>query len=228
MNDIKKFNFDYLREIEYKIVNKQDVSSYDIEYFLDYIVFFVRNRLYDDEHPYFEYRCDLAQSIICYYLDDIGVVNYRCSSNNAINDSVVGHSFVVATFKVNGNDINYLIDPTYIQFFKAENCSELKYTIINGYIVVSPDPGYFIREEDRKIIDEFNENGYGMLTEDLARIYGNSFYNTRTMKISKDFEELKGYVYINSFIKGKEKLSRSREELLENGYYINFDKRRVK
>ena len=67
------------------------------------------------------------------------------------------------------------------------------------------------------------------MDEELARIYGNSFYNTRTMKKNRKFEELSGDYYINSFIKnGRDILSKSKNELLDNGYYIDFDGTMVK
>ena len=61
----------------------------------------------------------------------------------------------------------------------------------------------------------------------MARIYGNSFYNTRTMRMDISFDELKGSTYINSFLKGNEKLSTSREELISNGKYINLDIKKI-
>ena len=43
----------------------------------------------------FSYKCDLAQSIIFYYLDSIGVNVNPVNTNEVIN-GVVGHSFVIA------------------------------------------------------------------------------------------------------------------------------------
>ncbi len=212
----------YLKQLEYKIASGLSLNNDEITYFLESLIYKVRKMLGLD-NPYFEYKCDLAQSIICHYLNDLKVINYPNITLKAINDYVVGHSFVVAVFDVLGKKVNYLLDPTYIQFFKEENCSFDKYIIISGNVVRTPDPGYFIDREDRKVIDEFNYNGFGVLTEDLARIYGNSFYNTKTMVRSMEKRELKGYVYINSFLKGREKLSKSREELLKDGYYLDFD-----
>ena len=223
-NKIENINFNYLREIEDKIRNKESISKEEIFYFLEYVVYDVRNKIYDEVHPNFESKCDLAQSIVCYYLNDIGVVNYPCLTNNTIYSSAVGHSYVVATFNVEGQEVNYLIDPTYVQFFKKEDCNESKYIVINEYIVVTPSPGYFIKAEDTARISWFNYYGFDVLDEDLARIYGNSFYNTRAMKKDKKFEELSGDFYINSFLKnGKEKLSKTVDEIVQNGYYISLD-----
>ena len=60
------------------------------------------------------------------------------------------------------------------------------------------------------------------MNEELAKIYGNSFYNTRTMRRDKKIDSLSGDYYINSFIKnGNEKLSKTREEL--NKAHKNFE-----
>ena len=122
----------------------------------------VRSKLYDEGHSYFEYRCDLAKSIISYYLEGLGVTYYPNITNKSISEMAVGHSFVVATFNINGREVNYLIDPTYIQFFKNENCNDLNYIMMNDFIVKIPDPGYFIKEEDRDRVNKFNYYGFGL------------------------------------------------------------------
>lgn len=222
LREIKDIDYCYLREIENKIRNNVSVSAMDITYFLECILYMVRKMVMEDD-AYLEFKCDLAQSIICHYLNDLNVINYPNVTYKAITSAVVGHSFVVATFKVEEREVNYLIDPTYIQFFKSENCTYNNFISFNDIIIKTPDPGYFVKYEDRKIIDEFNYNGFGVLSEDLARIYGNSFYNTKAMRIDRSFEELKGSTYINSFLKGREKLSKSREELIRDGKYIYLD-----
>ncbi len=228
-NVVENVNYSYLLEIEYRIKNRQHVTEDELFYFLDCIVSQVRSKIVDDEHPNFEFRCDLAQSIICHYLNDINVSNYPCSTNNTIYSSCIGHSFIVAVFTIDGEEKKYLIDPTYLQFFKKENCSADNYVTINGYVVKTPDPGYFIDINDRARIDFFNFYGFDILDDRLAEIYGNSFYNTKTMGRTKRFEKLSGDYYIGSFFKnGKDRLSKSKEELTENGYYISFDRKMMK
>ena len=229
ISKLEKIDYNYLSFIEEKIRKKESISREELTYFLDVMVSIVRNKIYDEEHPNFEFKCDLAQSIICYYLNDMGVINYPCSTIKTIYSSAVGHNFIVAVFNIDGKEVNYLIDPTYIQFFKEENCNDKKYTDINGYIVETPDPGYFIDKKDMEMIGKFNYYGFGELNEELAKIYGNSFYNTRTMRRDKKIDSLSGDYYINSFIKnGNEKLSKTREELINDGYYIDFNRGRAK
>lgn len=224
---MENISYDYLRMIEDNIKNGMNISRDDITYFLECLVYMTRVMIMDSS-PYLEFKCDLAQSIICHYLNDLNVINYPNVTLKAVSSYAVGHSFIVATFKVEGRDVNYLIDPTYIQFFKDENCDASKFIYFNDIVIRTPDPGYFIKSEDKGLINEFNYNGFGILSEDLARVYGNSFYNTRTMRRDMSFDELRGYVYINSFLKGNERLSKSMDELINEGKYIslNGDKNR--
>lgn len=229
-NMIKEFeNFDiiYFKDIEDKISRKVSVSEDEINYFLSYIVYYVRCKL-PNRNKFFENECDLSQSIICHYLNDLDVANYPNMTLNCIVGDIIGHSFIVATFNVSGSMVNYLIDPTYIQFFKEENCSDKRYIMYNNIIIRTPDPGYFIKKEDRDTINIFNYYGYGILDDKLAKIYGDSFYNTKTMVNNKIFREMMAFVYINSFKKGNEKLSKSKEELIENGYYLDFSNSKSK
>ena len=228
MNSI---DYKYLREIENKIKNKQSIVKEELSYFLTGLVYDVRSKIWDEKHPDFEFKCDLAQSIISYYLNDIGIVNYPYSTKTTFCKSISGHSFIVATFNVNGKNINYLIDPTYIQFFNDKDCSEDNYYYADsrGVYVKTPAAGYFVRkeiigEDAFKRIISFRDKGFDVLDEELAKIYGDSFYNTRPMKKNKKIDSLPGYYYINSLLEGGiEKLSKTKEELIRDGYYINFD-----
>lgn len=221
------FDIDYFKMIEDKIFGKTSVTYEEIDYYLSYVVYSVREKIFDNSN-YFVNKCDLAQSIICHYFNSIGVINYPNMTLNAITDYIIGHSFVVATFNVMNENVNYLIDPTYIQFFKSENCSPDRYVMFNNYIIRTPDPGYYIKEGDRDIINKFNYCGYGVLNEELAKIYGDSFYNTKTMVMDKEYREMNGFVYINSFLKGREKLSKTVDDLVRDGYYLDFKSDKLK
>lgn len=221
-------DYNYLKDIEYKIENNMGISKKELDYFLSFIVYSTRMKIMSDNNYYLDFKCDLAQSIICHYLDSLNVKNYPNSTQASIDSYVTGHNFLVATFNIDGRDVNYLIDPTYIQFFKDENCNDSKYIYINGYIITTPDPGYFIASEDMPLISKFNYDGYAVLDEDIARVYGDSFYNTKVMKTSKEFKSMKGYVYINSFLKGNVKPSKSSEELISDGYYLSIENNYVK
>ncbi len=219
IKEIIDIDDDYLIKIEDEIKKGVSLNTEEVNYFLQCLMYLVRMKIFSND-CYFEFKCDLAQSIICHYLNDLNVTNYPNMTINAIGTYITGHSFVVATFLVDGRMVNYLLDPTYIQFFRKENISDDKYIVFNGVVIRTPDPGYFIKNEDKAIIDELNYNGFGVLTNDLARAYGNSFYNTKTMVHDKMFQEIGGDIYINAFLKGRENLSKSRDELMSSGMYI--------
>ena len=85
-----------------------------------------------------------------------------------------------------------------------------------NFAILTPDPGYFIKEEDMQIVNILLSKGYIELNEDFARIYGDSFLNTkRGYNDINVYKTIPGKVYINSFIKGNEKIQNS-EETLEN------------
>ncbi len=219
----------YFKKIEGKISGGVSVTEEEIDYFLSYVVYVTRSKIFDGDF-YFENKCDLAQSMICYYFDDIGVMYHPNMTHSSITDLIIGHNFTVAEFNVMGVMVNYLIDPTYIQFFRPDRCSSQRYIEFNDCIIRTPYPGYYILDCDKDIINDFNYCGYGKLTDKLAEIYGNSFYNTKTMVFDKEYKSMDGFVYVNSFLKGKEKLSKSRDELIEMGVYLSFnsgDKKRL-
>ena len=57
-NEVENILYDYLKEIENKIKNKDIISEDELFYFLECIVSDVRSKIYDEEHPYFEFKCD--------------------------------------------------------------------------------------------------------------------------------------------------------------------------
>lgn len=221
LNDIDNIR---LSEIENKIKDNKPMTKEDIEYFLDIIVFRTRCKFSDNLEEYsFEYKCDTAQSIICFYLNDLQVKNNPCMTQNVITNDIVGHSFITAIFNLNGMMVPYLIDPTYRQFFEKSKCNESNYILYKNKIIVkTPDPGYFIKDEDKETIISFLYNGYSLMDEYISRIYGDSFYNTKVGINVKDkeFKSIPGSIYLNAFLKGNEKLSKSKETLEEESYLI--------
>ncbi len=219
---VENIDYDYLRNIEDRIKKKYNMSVDDITYFLQGIIYIARMNVMDKNNEYFDGKDDLIQSIIYYYLDDLGI---RCHPNNtisSIDSDVVKHSFICASFNIDDKDIYYLIDPTYIQFFKNENCNINRFVYFNDLVIRKPDPGYFVDNADRDIINNFNYDGFGELTEDLARIYGNSFYLTKP-DVDED-EGISGKVFFDQFIKANERLSETKEDLIFKGYYINYNR----
>lgn len=206
LNDIDK---NKIYEIENSLLKHNEVSTNDINYLLDYLCFTARSMFTNDLENYsFEYKCDTMQAIIYYYLESLGIKVYACQTQNAISNSIIGHSFITCII----NNIPYLIDPSYRQFFLCDNCNESNYIEIDNKVIKTPDPGYFIKKEDKDLISFFLKNGYSILSEDLARAYGDSFYNTKVLN-GKEYKSIKGSVYINAFLRNTTSLSKSKEEL---------------
>ena len=185
-----------IEELERKVESNTPLSIEEINLFLDNICYLTRCKFTNDFDNFsFEYKCDKAQAII---------------TQNVITNDIEGHSFIVARFNVNGTLTPYLIDPTYRQFFTDEKSEYLTH---NGMILKTPSPGYFIKDEDKSEVEKLLIDGYHILDENMARTYGDSFYNTKTGYTTKDFKSINGGIYLNSFTKGHEPLSKTKEEL---------------
>ena len=200
-----------IKEIEKKVESNTPLSIEEVNLFLDNICYLTRCKFTSDFENYsFEFKCDTAQAIITHYLNDLGVETHPCMTQNVITNDIVGHSFLVARLNVMGMLIPYLIDPTYRQFFTDD---KKDYLTNNGMILRTPDPGYFIKDEDKEEVERLLIDGYHILDENMARIYGDSFYNTKTGYTTKDYKSINGNIYLNSFTKGHEPLSKTKEEL---------------
>ena len=200
-----------IADLERKIESSIPLSEEELNLFLDNICYLTRCKFTDDFDNFsFEFKCDKAQAIITYYLNDLGVETHPCMTQNVITNDIEGHSFTVARFNVNGTLTSYLIDPTYRQFFTDEKSEYLTH---NGMILKTPSPGYFIKDEDKSEVEKLLIDGYHILDENMARAYGDSFYNTKTGYTTKDFKSINGSIYLNSFTKGHEPLSKTKEEL---------------
>ena len=195
---------DEIGDLEEKVMNNE-ASDEEFKKILDYAVLNTRRMISTDiNNDSYTNKCDLCQSIICHYLNDLEITNFPCMTQHVISDYIVGHSFVVTLY----NSKYYLIDPTYKQFLKQDNCNKDRELIINGLRILSPDPGFYIKSEDKKVFENLLYNGYIQLNEKTAGIYGNTFYHTKTnIPMAFKLMDLPGQVYLNSFIKGHERLS---------------------
>lgn len=200
-----------IEELENKIESNIPLTIEEINLFLDNICYQTRCKFTNDfENFSFEFKCDKAISIITHYLNSLNVETHPCMTQNVITNDIEGHSFLVAIFNVNNEKVPYLIDPTYRQFFIDDNRDYIMY---NSMILRTPRPGYFIKDDDKKETEQLLIDGYHILDENIARIYGDSFYNTKTGYRRKDYQSIKGDIYINSFLKGHEPLSKTIDEL---------------
>ena len=201
--------------LEQKVLSKEPLTEEEINIFLDYICYETRCKFTNDINNFsFQFKCDKAQAIITHYLNSLKVEVHPCMTQNVITEDIEGHSYLIPIFNVNGINTPYLVDPSYRQSFIDD---KKDYILYNSKILRTPSPGYFIKEEDKTEIQKLLINGYHLLDENIARIYGDSFYNTKTGYRRREFQSISGNIYINSFIKGHEPLSTSPEELENEG-----------
>ena len=219
-------NTNYYADIESKISTGKSITQTEAENFLGMVNYLIRTKV-SPSFTNFENTCDLAQSILGYYLDSINCKVAHCSTQKVIAPKVEGHNFSVVSLNVEGEEKDYLLDPTYIQFFSTETCNESNYMISKrnpNLVLLTPSPGYFINEEDMAPVQFLLKYGYIELTPEYAKIYGDSFYNTdRGIKVNpKERKSLPSLMYLRSFKSGREPLSISAVELNKNNQNITI------
>ena len=234
MNKIINFNINNKPEdiklvfqIEELCKNNIQLNEEDVRVLLSHLSYLVRKLLADSngvdmsEYSYY-YKCDTAQSMICYYLNSLGIKTNPVNTNEVIN-GVCGHSLVLATFDTTSGEKTFLIDPTYIQFFSKEKCDKSNFVIINDTVCVSPDPGYFIVEDNKEeVILPLLNDGFIEFNEEVASAYGDSFFQTKqgTQKSQIKNNKASGSNYIKWFTSYTSSLSKTKEELLSMGLLI--------
>ena len=226
--NISDINMVYYAEIENKIINKESLSQKEANDFLDVINYMTRVKINSNLDNY-DNKCDLAISILYHYLKKINCNVFSSTTQSSITNSIVGHSFLTLQLLVDGEIKNYLMDPTYIQFFKKDRCTNNNYYISPMYkdiVLITPDPGFFIKDKMKESCKFLLNHGYIELIEESARMYGDSFYNTKTgvSYSNKTYQTIPGNVYINSFMKGSQPVSKTEEELEEVNLNIKLFK----
>lgn len=214
----------YLSNIENKIKNKESLSAEETNDLLNIIIYLTRQKINSNLDNY-DNKCDLSQSILYYYFKNLNCNIYPSMTQNVITNNIVGHSFLTLELLVDNKIKYYLLDPTYIQFFKKDKCSIDNYYIspkYPDYILLTPDPGFFIKDEMKEQAIFLLNHGFIELTEETAKMYGDSFYNTKTGTNPNNltFNSIPGEIYINSFLKGKESLSKTKAELTNENLNI--------
>ena len=234
MNKIIKFNINEITASEEEIAhleelckNNAKLSKGQIKILLRYLAYVVRKKIAEFEGANmkdysFTYKCDLAQSMICYYLNELGIKANPVNTNEVLTGTI-GHSTVVATFNTEYGERNFLIDPTYIQFFTKEKCTADNFYIIDNKVCISPDPGYFIVEDDTKSsILTLLDNGFVEFKEEVAKAYGDSFFQTKQGTYVDQIKNNKaaGADYIKWFKTYTSNLSKSEQDLRDIGLLI--------
>ena len=220
----RNINIDQCARIEEAIKENKSISLNDAEEFLRNISYLVRRSI-NPNMDNFDLKCDLAQAILGHSFNKINCRYAPCATHNVITSQIDGHSFVVITLNVEGEDKSFLLDPTYIQFFHKDKCQRDNYFVSPMYpdkVLLTPDAGFFIKEEDKEPVDFLLRYGYIELTEEYARIYGDSFLNTKTGTNPQNlrYQSMPGSIYIKSFLKGNEPLSKTEQGLKESNQLL--------
>lgn len=106
-----------IEDIENKIINKEKLTIEEIEYFLEYVVNESR-RLVGSDDKYYRNKCDLVQSIIACYFDEVGIDYVPGSTLESISSSGFGHNYIVASFNIDNDNVRYLVDQLTYSFLK--------------------------------------------------------------------------------------------------------------
>ena len=234
MNKIIEFNLnkipsdnDRIPEIEELAKVGMPLSVEDAELLLESLAYTVREKIAEyagvDMQDYsYSYKCDLAQSMIYYYLKGLNINAHPVNTNEVIN-GVCGHSLILVTINTTSGERLYLVDPSYIQFFSKENCNITKFIIIKNQVCVAPDPGFFVvNSSNTEKLLPLLRAGYIEFTEDIAKAYGDSFFQTKqgTSPEQIKYNVASGSNYIRWFKNFTSKISKTVEELQENDLLI--------
>ena len=209
----------YLANIETNLKNNESITNQEAIDFLNTISYLTRYKKNPKLNNY-DNKCDTAQSILYYYLKNLNLKVLAKTTQHTITNNIIGHNFLVVELIVESKKKHYLLDPTYIQFFKKDKCTKENYYINSmypDYLLLTPDPGFFIQESMKQSASFLLNHGFIPLNEDTAKMYGDSFYNTKTGPITFNltFKSIPGEIYLNAFLNGSESLSISEEKLIE-------------
>lgn len=163
--------------------------------------------------------CELGQALTLMPLENLGLKVTKNSAKESF-DYPFNHVFGTVTFPYNGDEITYLIDSTYRQFFTTNRCNEGRYyqEEENTRLKVAPDPGYFV--EDESFARNLMRYGYVPLTKENAKKYGEPFYKASIPLEKKENLNSSNINYYENIINSNEDYKVDKEEL--EGLNIKF------
>lgn len=160
--------------------------------------------------------CDTAQSMIGRALEEVGIPVRVLDIGSAIDEEALGHSILIADVPCENRVQPLLIDITYQQFCLPENCNASCYFEKDGYILMSPHPGYFALQnnERKETIKALLEHGYLPWNETVAKHYCDTFYLSKTGKKEEIMNRsYTGKEYLEFTCKSNTKYSKTEEQL---------------
>ena len=186
-----------IKEIEELCKNNMPISESDVNALLKNLSYLVRKKIANHENVdmqdySYSYKCDLAQSMIYYYLNQLNINANPVNTNEVIKD-VCGHSII--TTKINTTEGEKI---------------------------------YLKIKHNEEVIKPLLEDGYIEFSEDVAKAYGDSFFQTKTGVTLKQMQNdvATGSSYIRWFQKFKARLSKTEEELSNMNLLITSDNKK--
>ena len=126
--------------------------------------------------------CGFSQAITGYTLINMGFNPYITNASKCLGDNAGRHAFLCVNIPIKGMEEEklFLIDATYRQFFLYD-----KYTNSHGEYINDPEfgkdvpsiPGYWLLKSKggREVAEKILSDGYIECTEEVAKLYGDSF-----------------------------------------------------
>lgn len=128
--------------------------------------------------------CGFGQAITAQTLRNMGLNPNVCNVNPTIGEDTGRHAFITVNIPVKTSekveDKMYLVDTTFRQFFLREEITNSRGEFIKDKEFgnkVAPMAGYWLlkMQGGRKLAEEILSKGYIELTEERAKLYGDSF-----------------------------------------------------
>ena len=147
--------------------------------------------------------CELTQFMTIYPLEQLGLKVTKNHASAAF-DYLGNHAFGTVSFNIDGQEVKYLIDPTYKQFFIKDRCTKGRL-----YIDEQISPGYYAEQDFASML---LRTGYFRLTEETAKLYGEPF--------SKSSESNEKIDYYENIVSSTEDYSFSKDNIDNLNYKI--------
>lgn len=165
----------------------QGITEQEAEEILKWTVQNARDELAKDRNLQEESLlgcCGFGQAITAQTLRNMGLNPNVCNVNPTIGEDTGRHAFITVNIPVKTSekveDKMYLVDTTFRQFFLREEITNSRGEFIKDKEFgnkVAPMAGYWLlkMQGGRKLAEEILSKGYIELTEERAKLYGDSF-----------------------------------------------------
>lgn len=225
-----KIKTDHVSDSEFKNLidiykQKRMFTKKEMINFFNTIIFLSRWKLLDYSDGSMTNLCDTAQSMIGLALEEIGIPVRVLDIGRIVSKDALGHSILIADVPCENSIQSLLIDITYQQFCLSGNCNQSCYFKKDGYILLSPHPGYFALQnnERKETIKALLEHGYLPWNGLVAKHYCDTFFLSQTGKeedINTKNYTMDDYLSLTKF--SNTNYSKSKDELKENDLWIDL------